>query len=301
MNIPNITTSLLTNSAYGYPSRGNGRRIKPLLLACIHITGNSNNLGENAATNERNYANRADSPGPSAHYYINRDGSAIRAIEPTKYAAWSNGDVQSPKTNFMGYNILKGVYLDEGYNANEAFLLEFENVGYSTSYPITQAQKETMAYIMASGSLSQNIPIDRSTVFGHSDINSVNRPNDPIVKSQLEAFLSEIITLAEQYKKEIISTPYLNIINSQEQKINDLQSQIIILNQRIIDLEDQLLHKQLELDECQAEYTKVVEEKTALQIAYDELVRENTALQDIVNEYDMVKANWKFIHAALND
>ena len=33
-------TAHLTNKAYGYPTRGAGRRIKAPILACIHITGN---------------------------------------------------------------------------------------------------------------------------------------------------------------------------------------------------------------------------------------------------------------------
>jgi hypothetical protein len=92
-------TALLTNKAYGYPTRGAGRRVKAPILACIHITGNrrtaANPDRHQAARDERNYANRAGSNGPSAHYYVARDGWAIEAIDPAKYAAWSNGDVAS--------------------------------------------------------------------------------------------------------------------------------------------------------------------------------------------------------------
>jgi hypothetical protein len=47
---------------------------------------------------ERNYANRAGSWGPSATAYIDRDGTIVRAIDPVKYAAWSQGDVAHPNT-----------------------------------------------------------------------------------------------------------------------------------------------------------------------------------------------------------
>ena len=99
-------TALLTNKAYGFPTRGARRRVKAPILACIHITGNrrtaANPDRHQAALDERNYANRAGSNGPSAHYYVARDGWAIEAIDPAKYAAWSNGDVASPNTANAG-------------------------------------------------------------------------------------------------------------------------------------------------------------------------------------------------------
>ena len=85
----NVVTALLTNGAYGYPTRGARRRRKPTILACLHQTANATAT----AIQERTYANRASSCGPSATAYIDRDGSIIRAIDPVKYAAWSQGDV----------------------------------------------------------------------------------------------------------------------------------------------------------------------------------------------------------------
>ena len=86
--------ALLTNKAYGYPTRGARRRRKPTILACLHQTANATAT----AIGERTYANRAGSAGPSATAYIDRDGTIVRAIDPTKYAAWSQGDVASPNT-----------------------------------------------------------------------------------------------------------------------------------------------------------------------------------------------------------
>jgi hypothetical protein len=54
-------TALLTNKAYGYPTRGARRRGKPTILACLHQTANA----KATAMQERNYANRAGSWGPS--------------------------------------------------------------------------------------------------------------------------------------------------------------------------------------------------------------------------------------------
>ena len=77
-------TALLTNKAYGYPRRGARRRRKPTILACLHQTANA----KASAIQERNYANRTGSSGPSATAYIDRDGTIVRAIDPVKYAAW---------------------------------------------------------------------------------------------------------------------------------------------------------------------------------------------------------------------
>ena len=54
-------TALLTNKAYGYPMRGARRRRKPTILACLHQTANA----KATAMQERTYANRAGSWGPS--------------------------------------------------------------------------------------------------------------------------------------------------------------------------------------------------------------------------------------------
>ena len=87
----NLVTALLTNKAYGYP-RGSVRRRKPSVLAVLHQTANASA----GPIDERNYANRAGSMGPSATAYVGRDGTVVRAIDPTKYAAWSQGDIAHP-------------------------------------------------------------------------------------------------------------------------------------------------------------------------------------------------------------
>jgi hypothetical protein len=87
-------TALLTNKACGYPTRGARRRRKPMILACLHQTANA----EATAIQERNYANRTGSWGPSATAYIDRNGTVVRAIDPVQYAAWSQGDVAHTNT-----------------------------------------------------------------------------------------------------------------------------------------------------------------------------------------------------------
>ena len=40
--------------------------------------------------------------GPSATAYFDRDGTIVRALDPVKYAAWSQDDVASPNACWHG-------------------------------------------------------------------------------------------------------------------------------------------------------------------------------------------------------
>lgn len=196
----NVTYKPLTNGAYST------RRIPAKVLICIHITGNSQNVGPDAATNERNYANRAGSDGPSAHDYINRDGSYIEAIGPIRFFAWSNGDVRDPNTTLP---LVKAVLAltAKGYNANEAYYREVEAVGYPGTYPVTNAQKETIAQLIARDSIKTGLPISRATVGTHADINSETRPNCAFRPQTREAELAAIIARANAVKAELLGVP----------------------------------------------------------------------------------------------
>ncbi len=194
-----VVVAHLTNLAYGFPSRGSARRVKPVALACIHITGNSRTAAMTdlhaAAQGERNYANRAGSPGPSATHYIARDGWAIEAIDWRRYAAWSNGDVASPNTANAGIKRVLALRA-KGYNANEAYALELENVGYGSGYPITAAQSQAMAALIAEASRATGLPVSRETVHGHWEINGVDRANCPCPPARHEPFLADLIARA---------------------------------------------------------------------------------------------------------
>jgi hypothetical protein len=202
-------TAPLRNKAYGFPTRGAKRRVKAPILACIHITGNrrtaANPDRHQAALDERNYANRPGSNGPSAHYYVARDGWAIEAIDPATYAAWSNGDVASPNTANAGVSKVLALRA-KGFNANEAHWLEFECVGYGSTYPITKAQRQFCATRIAAMAKATGLPVNRATVHGHSDLNSVNRASCPCPRSSREAFLGDVIARANAILHPPITT-----------------------------------------------------------------------------------------------
>jgi N-acetyl-anhydromuramyl-L-alanine amidase AmpD len=159
-------TALLTNKAYGYPTRGARRRRKPMILACLHQTAHA----MATAMQERSYANRAGSWGPSATAYIDRDGTIVRAIDPAKYAAWSQGDVAHPNTKIPTI----AAAIASGVNKNE-----WVHESIECSKPYTDAQFESVAHLVAAVSKATRIPVNRSTVIVHADINSVSRRSDP--------------------------------------------------------------------------------------------------------------------------
>jgi hypothetical protein len=185
----------LTNKAYGFP-KGAPRRVTPVALVNIHITGNSRTAAyedpRRAALDEWAYANRTDSDGPSATVYWARDGWGIDAID-NRYAAWSNGDVNDPNTANPGIRRVLALRA-RGYNANEAYWEEWENVGHPSGYRITDAQVQAMAERLRALSAAKGLPINRETVHGHWEINGVDRRLCP--DGDHEGFLDRLISLA---------------------------------------------------------------------------------------------------------
>jgi LysM repeat protein len=184
-----VTTviALLTNKAYGYPTRGARRRRKPTILACLHQTANA----KATVMQERNYANRADSHGPSATAYIDRDGMVVRAIDPVKCAAWSQGDVAHPNTKLASI----AAAVASGVNMNEWVHESIECSGAGTE-PYTDAQFEAVAHLVAAASKALGIPINRNTVVVHADINSVSRRSDPWPPATREQRVKRVIARA---------------------------------------------------------------------------------------------------------
>jgi N-acetylmuramoyl-L-alanine amidase CwlA len=182
-----IVTALLTNKAYGYPARGARRRRKPTILACLHQTANA----KATAMQERNYANRTGSWRPSATAYIDRDGTIVRAIDPANYAAWSQGDVAHPKIKIPTI----AAAVASGVNMNEWVYESIECSGTGTE-PYTDAQFEAVARLVVAAHKATALPINRSTVVVHADINSVSRRSDPWPPATREARVKRVLALA---------------------------------------------------------------------------------------------------------
>lgn len=181
----NIVNAPLTNGAYGYP-RGAKRRRKPTILAVLHQTSNTA-----TAMQERNYANRAGSAGPSATAYIDKDGTIVRAVNPALYAAWSQGDVNHAD---MAIPTVAAA-VRSGVNMNEWVYESIEGCGRGIE-PYTTQQFEAAAQLIAAASKALGIPVNRNTVLTHRDINTVNRPSDPWPAQTREARVKRIIDRA---------------------------------------------------------------------------------------------------------
>jgi len=168
---------------WGYPLHGK-RRIKPTIALVVHITGNS---GLPPAINEAKYSNRAGS-GASFTFVTNRDGSIVQCLDPDTQTPWTNGDIKSPNTTIPTVKAMVG----SNYNPNEFCYATCENVGYEPTYPLTNGQVATLVRLAAWASQQTGLPINRSTVLGHRDINSVTRYNCP-TRWNLDALLGRII------------------------------------------------------------------------------------------------------------
>jgi len=193
----NTVTAPLTNRAYGYPTRGAARRRKPTVLAVLHQTANAHAT----ARQERDYANRPGSPGPSATAYVDRDGTVVRAVDPVKYAAWSQGDVAHPNTKLPTIAAAAA----SGVNMNEWVHESIECSGAGTE-PLTDAQFESVAQLVAAAHKATGLPINRSTVVVHADVNSVSRRSDPWPPATREARVKRVIARANAILHPPITT-----------------------------------------------------------------------------------------------
>ena len=72
--------------------------------------------------------------------------------------------------------------------------------------PYTDAQFEAVAHLVAAASRATGIPINRSTVVVHADINSVSRRSDPWPPATREARVKRVIARANAILRPAIVT-----------------------------------------------------------------------------------------------
>jgi len=170
------------------------RRVKPFILAAIHITGNS---ALPSAMQEAVYSNRWGS-GASFTFCVNRNGTYVQCLHPETQVPFTNGNWMNSNWNLS--TVRRAI--TQGYGTNDATFLTIENVGFEWAYPLSSTQIETCAKIVAYGSKISGIPISRETVLGHRDYNSVDRYYCP-TGGNLDNLLSLIINRANQLNKPV--------------------------------------------------------------------------------------------------
>jgi len=167
---------------WGYPYTRNPRRVKPQILAVIHIADSMS-----SAESQTRWGFTANK---SWTFMLDRDGGAVQSLDPLTQTPWTNGDLRSPDRSnpiIAGWDYAQ-------YNINEACLITIENVGLPFSDPITPQQIATIRGILAWGSGLSGIPISRDTVIGHYQINSETRVNCPAVPAGRAALFDALLT-----------------------------------------------------------------------------------------------------------
>ena len=118
-----------------------------------------------------------------------------------KYAAWSQGDVAHPNTKIptIAAAVASGVNMNEWVHES----IECSGAGYE---PFTDAQFESVARLVAAAHKATGLPINRSTVVVHSDINSVSRRSDPWPPATRESRVKRVIARANALLRPPIVT-----------------------------------------------------------------------------------------------
>ena len=125
----------------------------------------------------------------------------MRAIDPVRYAAWSQGDVAHPNTKIPTI----AAAVASGVNMNEWVHESIECSGAGPE-PFTDAQFESVARLVVAAHKATGLPINRSTVVVHADINSVSRRSDPWPPATREARVKGVIARANAILRPPIVT-----------------------------------------------------------------------------------------------
>jgi len=165
---------------WGYPQLAL-RAVPPegKTISVIHITGNARLP---SAEGEATWRLTDKALQNSATFFVNRDGSVVQCLsDPLHMAPWANGDVNQPD---MSNRRIAQIVADE-VNANMRTLVAIENVGCEPDAPLTDAQVKTDAKIIAHYHKLAGVAINRTSVVGHYQLNSVTRPNCPARKKDV--------------------------------------------------------------------------------------------------------------------
>ena len=88
---------------------------------------------------------------------------------------------------------------------NERVRESIECSGAGTE-PFTDAQFESVARLVAAASKATGLPINRSTVVTHADINRVSPPSDPWPPATREARINRVITRANAIRRPLTTS-----------------------------------------------------------------------------------------------
>ena len=133
------------------------------------------------------------------------------------------------------------VTFDLTYNPNEAYVRAIEMCGRNPDYPITAAQVESVASLIAQDSLDWTLPISRSTVHLHSDLDTEQRPSCPVPAAAAEAFVAQVIDRANAIR---------TVLEGTDMTLDEL---LALLSDRINEVRQERDDARAELTEARAE------------------------------------------------
>lgn len=153
-----------------------------------------NHIGEGTSASNLDYLTN----GPvSCNAFIHEDGT-IYELVPPEFAAWTNGDMKQPDRS----NPLIRTWDDNGWNPNQR-TYTIEHGGFSTQNKggaWTPAQWTSTVWLQAWVCQQYGLPIDRTHILGHFQINSVDKVNCPgLSPAEWDRLIREIQTLAARY------------------------------------------------------------------------------------------------------
>lgn len=146
------------------PNRDGYAEPRKIEAICNHIATSTKASNLGWLTNPKSEA--------SCNYYIAKDGEIFELV-PYDHSAWTNGQVRNPDMN----NPLIASWVNAGVNPNTR-TVSIEHEG-EASDALTEAQVKSNNHLTAWLSQTCGIPINRTTIIGHYQIDSVQRSHCP--------------------------------------------------------------------------------------------------------------------------
>jgi len=146
---------------------------RPLTMGVtVHITGDS---GYNEAVNWLiNPSSQA-----STHFVIEKNGEIFQLVD-TKNIAWGQGIIKNPTAK---------IYFDLKQNPNN-YMLSIECV--SSGEKLTDIQYKNLKELVIKLCNDFRIPINRYSIIGHYELDSVERKFDPIASYSVDILVNDV-------------------------------------------------------------------------------------------------------------
>jgi hypothetical protein len=229
---------------------------------------------------EATYSNR-DGSGASFTFVTNRDGSIVQCLDPVSQTPWTNGDVNQPSAR-----VQRIMSAHPGHNFNEFCFMTCENVAYLDRDPINAKQQETLAQLVAWGSKVSGLPINRDTVLGHRDINSVTRHNCPTT-GDLDKFLGGIIARAKAIVGGAI--PDTSTTGEDPAVINELKAEIADLKDDKARMWDRIKRMQTSLAGLRDQLADTADDAAQLEQATISLGEKHAIIRRLRDRVEKIK------------